>query len=192
MKKITADDLILAIGNLDDKLIQYPKKRSVKVIVFKNLSIAASFMICIAISISAVLSGLFAKFDAKSDLDGNFAPENNVGTSSSQAYTLSFDESGKIKNNSQNENNSLQFNLTSGYIYVSLDQNSESSQRNKLYIKYEDESLTECEIFDITPYKTVYRIEPSLSTHLVCDAKNAFEITVTSEDGGYKLTVVYK
>ena len=192
MKKITADDLITAIGNLDDKLLEYPKKRNVKIIVFKNISIAASFIICIAVSIGAALSGLLSKKDAGINFDSeNFAPEINIGTST-QVHTLSFDASGKIKNNTQNENNSLQTHvITNGFVYISLDQDPQASERNKLYIKSESEPFAECEILDITFEKTIYRIELSDGVHLVCNAENAFEIIASVEDGGYKLSVVY-
>ena len=75
-KTISGEDILLAIGDIDDDLLVYPAHRRTHYRIIKPLTLAASLIICITVAFSVFFSGILMKADKEDSAAGgdNFAP----------------------------------------------------------------------------------------------------------------------
>lgn len=150
---ISGEDILLAIGEIDEKLLAYPTKAATRATIFKKLAVACvSFAVCAALAFIALKPGLPAldKNDGESMGDGNSMMggsdnENSApgepsrpddGDNESNAYsgTLRIEKDGSFESYTQNGNIYLHLKLYDGVLRIMV-----STELDKPSISISDE-----------------------------------------------------
>ena len=150
---ISGEDILLAIGEIDEKLLAYPTKASTRATIFKKLAVACvSVAVCAVLAFIALRPGLPAldKNDGESMGDGNSMMggsdnENSApgepsrpddGDNESNAYsgTLRIEKDGSFESYIQNGNNYLHLKLYGGVLRIMV-----STELDKPSISISDE-----------------------------------------------------
>ena len=211
MQKITGEDLLVAIGDLPEKLLEYPSNHRTRALIFKKITIAASLILCISVVITFFLnSGLFSpKFDMDGSINdmnsappptnGNDSSTGNSGSdlSDSNTSTIYIKANGQIRNYATDENNCLQIKRSSSnIIYISYQIDPSVPFRAKLY---EISGYSRNEIY-VTPgglssteaYYTLTVTEDTCIDFERTQSDNDFYLTITVFDTYYLVAVKEK
>ena len=149
---ISGEDILLAIGEIDEKLLAYPTKASTRATIFKKLAVA-----CVSVAVCAVL--VFAalrvgpptldKNDGAEDLGNSMMgesnnspskpsspadPENDDNEASHAPYALRIEKDGSFESYTQNGNNYLHLKLSDGVLRMMI-----STELDKPSISISDE-----------------------------------------------------
>ena len=133
---ISGEDILLAIGEIDEKLLAYPTKAATRATIFKKLAVACvSFAVCAALAFIALRPGLptLDKNDGSEDFGdsamGGMDNENSApgepsrpddGDNESNAYsgTLRIEKDGSFESYTQNGNIYLHLRLNDGVLKI--------------------------------------------------------------------------
>ena len=149
---ISGEDILLAIGEIDEKLLAYPTKAATRATIFKKLAVACvSFAVCAALAFIALKPGLptLDKNDGSEGLGdsamGGVDNENSApgepsrpddGDNESNAYSgaLRIEKDGSFENYVQNGNIYLHLELYDGVLRIMV-----STELDKPTISISDE-----------------------------------------------------
>ena len=149
---ISGEDILLAIGEIDEKLLAYPTKAATRATIFKKLAVACvSFAVCAALAFIALRPGppMLDKNDGSEGFGdsamGGVDNENSApgepsrpddGDNESNAYsgTLRIEKDGSFESYTQNGNNYLHLELYDGVLRIMV-----STELDKPTISISDE-----------------------------------------------------
>ena len=150
---ISGEDILLAIGEIDEKLLAYPTKSATRATIFKKLAVACvSFAVCAALAFIALRPGLpmldkndGESMDGSGSMMGGVDNENSApgepsrpddGDNVSNAYsgTLRIEKDGSFESYTQNGNNYLHLKLYDGVLRIMV-----STELDKPSISISDE-----------------------------------------------------
>ena len=149
---ISGEDILLAIGEIDEKLLAYPTKAATRATIFKKLAVACvSFAVCAALAFIALRPGLptLDKNDGSEGFGdsamGGVDNENSApgepsrpddGDNESNAYSgaLRIEKDGSFESYTQNGNNYLHLKLSDGVLRIMV-----STELDKPSISISDE-----------------------------------------------------
>lgn len=151
---INGEDILLAIGEIDEKLLAYPTKAATRATIFKKLAVACvSFAVCAALAFIALRPGLptLDKNDGAQGGDGNSMmggldnensapnspnpPENDNDVSNSIHGALRIEKDGSFENYVQNGNVYLHLRLNDGVLKIMV-----STEHEKPTVNITDKS----------------------------------------------------
>ena len=133
---ISGEDILLAIGEIDEKLLAYPTKAATRATIFKKLAVACvSFAVCAVLAFIALRPGLptLDKNDgsegfgdsAMGGVDNEnsapsspYPPENDNDVSNSIHGALRIEKDGSFENYVQNGNIYLHLRLNDGVLKI--------------------------------------------------------------------------
>lgn len=134
MRKINGDDLLFAIGNIDEKLLAYPKKSATRAMIFKKSAVACLLVFFSVSIVLMIANGPFwglLKGGAAAPEDSNNAdqapgapgpdvsdPEFDCEDSESTEKTapMIIDKNGKVSGYTTDVNNYYHFSLQNGFL----------------------------------------------------------------------------
>ena len=82
--KINGNDILLAIGEIDEKLLAYPEKRSTHYRTMRTLSLVASLILCVSVVLTFYIGVVF-KGATKGDASDNYYPGFDSGPTEDSA-----------------------------------------------------------------------------------------------------------
>ena len=150
---ISGEDILLAIGEIDEKLLAYPAKMATRATIFKKLAVACvSFAVCATLAFIALKPGLpMLDKNAGESMDGSGSmmggvdnensapssprpPENDSDVSNSILGALRIEKDGSFENYTQNGNIYLHLGLSEGVLRIMV-----STELDKPSISISDE-----------------------------------------------------
>ena len=138
MRKMNGEDLLFAIGNIDEKLLAYPKKSATRAMIFKKSAVACLlvfFSVSIVLMIANGPFGGLLKGGVSAPEDSNNAdqapgasgpdisnPEVDYDDSeSTEKYSqMLIDKNGNISGYTLDVNNYYHFSLQSGFLEIAI------------------------------------------------------------------------
>jgi hypothetical protein len=72
-KRITGEDILLAVGEIDESLLSYPRKRRTHYRIIKPLTVAASLIVSVTIAFSAFVGGVLLRANKDDGADNGMS-----------------------------------------------------------------------------------------------------------------------
>lgn len=153
--KISGEEILLAIGEMPEALLDYPSLRSPRALFYKKLTVAASVLIAVSVIFSFLLGPLSKSFDMDMGEDGMNKSEDfssgNAGSSNENSdliqsnkipSSIRFDLDAKPINAYKYDNNCLLIKAYSGKnSLIILDIDDAETYNTKIYVINSDGTL---------------------------------------------------
>ena len=195
MQRIKEEELLFAIGEIDEELLVFKKGKKNNMLLFKKLSFAACLFLLISVVIYIALDNGFGKiFDVGMDNNapGNMAPESNAPSMESPDFdsadkekwhVITLDKYANLKGSNDLEDCSNIIETSNGSIYIEIETEDESDIPSLLL---NGEEITPRIHEKVAVYEIkIDSCDENISLILMGENFETKEIIITKEENGY-------